>query len=101
MDNSEITVNWWHSGKESSYQCRTHRRQAVSSPLAPLGSQQTSFKQSSLVTGPGLDSSPSEARNPGIFCGSQATFHLESSSFQGPGTLILPPVHLQDKDICP
>ena len=34
-------------------------------------------EQSSLISGPGLNSSPPEAKNPGIFCGSGTTFHQE------------------------
>ena len=39
-----------------------------------------SAKRLSLVTGPGLNSSLPEAKNPGIFYGSAATFHLGGSS---------------------
>ena len=35
-----------------------------------------SSELSSLVTGPGLDSSPLEAKNPSVFHGSAATFHF-------------------------
>ena len=37
-------------------------------------------EQSSLVTGPRLNSSPPKAKNLGIFCGSAAIFHLGGSS---------------------
>ena len=33
-----------------------------------------SSEQSSLISGPGLNSSPPEAKNPGVFHGSAATF---------------------------
>ena len=33
-----------------------------------------SFERSSLISGPGLNSTPLEAKNPGIFCGSATTF---------------------------
>ena len=38
-----------------------------------------SSERSSLVTGPGLNSSPPEAKNPGLFCGSATTVHLGGS----------------------
>ena len=34
-------------------------------------------ERSSLVSGPGLNSSPLEAKNPGAFCGSATTFQLQ------------------------
>ena len=37
-----------------------------------------SSQQSSLVSGPGLNSSPPEAKNPGIFRGSATTFHYHT-----------------------
>ena len=37
-------------------------------------------EQSSLITGPRLNSSPPKAKNLGIFCGSAAIFHLGGSS---------------------
>ena len=37
-------------------------------------------ERSSLISGPGLNSSPPEAKNPGIFCGSATTFHQEPGS---------------------
>ena len=33
-----------------------------------------SSEQSSLISGPELNSSPLEAKNPGVFCGSATTF---------------------------
>ena len=41
---------------------------------------QKSSERSSLITGPGLNSFPPEAKSPGIFCGSAATFHPGGSS---------------------
>ena len=42
-----------------------------------------SSKQSSLISGPRLNSSPSEAKNPGIFCGSATTFQGSGSWKKG------------------
>ena len=39
-----------------------------------------SSEWSRLVSGPGLNSSPLEAKNPDVFCGSAAIFHLGGSS---------------------
>ena len=41
-----------------------------------------SSEQSSLVSGPGLNSSPPEAKNPGVFCGSAKTFHQHQGLFK-------------------
>ena len=40
-----------------------------------------SSEQSSLVSGPGLNSSPLEIKNPGGFCGSAATFHQHGGRY--------------------
>ena len=46
--------------------------------LSPLYFNKTllykNSEQSSLISGPGLNSSPPEAKNPGVFCGSATTF---------------------------